>query len=100
MMSLQPPEPDNANDTNLAEGLKVWNCVNCRRRKVHCGRRAPCTRNKTECAFPVSGRILHRGRDANYPKTPAQKQTEFLGRRRRLEATVGSHGWKSWLVTL
>lgn len=96
-MSLQPPEPNGAgaNDTNRAEGLKVWSCVNCRRRKVRCDRRhpcAPCTRNKSECVFPVSGRIPRRGRDANYPNPPAQKQTELLGRLRRLEAMVGDLG--------
>jgi hypothetical protein len=92
VMSLQLPEPNGANDTNRAEGLKVWSCVNCRRRKVRCDRRhpcAPCTRNKTECTFPVSGRIPRRGRDTNYPKPPAQKQAELLGRLRRLEAMVG-----------
>jgi hypothetical protein len=94
-MSLQPPEPNGANDTNQAEGLKVWSCVNCRRRKVRCDRRhpcAPCTRNKTECVFPVSGRIPRRGRDANYPQPPAQKQAELLGRLRRLEAMIGDLG--------
>jgi Fungal Zn(2)-Cys(6) binuclear cluster domain len=94
-MSLQPPEPNGANDTNRAEGLMVWSCVNCRRRKVRCDRRhpcAPCTRNKTECVFPVSGRIPRRGRDANYPNPPAQKQAELLGRLRRLEAMVGDLG--------
>jgi hypothetical protein len=92
VMSLQFPEPNGANDTNRAEGLKVWSCVNCRRRKVRCDRRhpcAPCTRNKTECVFPVSGRIPRRGRDANYPNPPAQKRAELLGRLRRLEAMVG-----------
>jgi len=95
VMSLQPPEPNDANETNQAEGLKVWSCVNCRRRKVRCDRRhpcAPCTRNKTECVFPVSGRIPRRGRDANYPKPPAQKQAELLGRLRRLEAMIGDLG--------
>jgi hypothetical protein len=94
-MSLQLPEPNGANDTNPAEGLKVWSCVNCRRRKVRCDRRhpcAPCTRNKTECVFPVSGRIPRRGRDAHYANPPAQKQAELLGRLRRLEAMVGDLG--------
>jgi len=97
-MSLQPPEPNGANganDTNRAEGLKVWSCVNCRRRKVRCDRYhpcAPCTRNKTECVFPISGRIPRHGRDANYPNPTAQKQAELLGRLRRLEAMVGDLG--------
>jgi hypothetical protein len=92
-MSLQSSEEANgANDSNQAESLKVWNCVNCRRRKVRCDRRhpcAPCIKNKAECVFPVSGRIPRRSRDASYPNTAAQKQAELLGRLRRLEAMVG-----------
>ncbi len=94
-MSLQTPEPNSANGTNQAESLKVWSCVNCRRRKVRCDRRhpcAPCIRNKTECVFPISGRTPRRGRDANYPNPPAQKQAELLRRLRRLEAMVGDLG--------
>jgi hypothetical protein len=94
-MSLQPPETNGVNDTNRTEGLKVWSCINCRRRKVRCDRRhpcAPCTRNKTECVFPISGRIPRRGRDANDPNPPTQKQAELLGRLRRLEAMVGDLG--------
>lgn len=92
VMSLQHQEPYSANDTNRGESLEVWSCVNCRRRKVRCDRRHPCascTRNKTECVFPVSGRIPRRDRDANRPKPPAQKQAELVGRLRRLEAMVG-----------
>lgn len=73
----------------------MWNCVSCRRRKVRCDRRypcAPCTRNRTECVFPVSGRIPRRGRDPNYSKAPAQKQAELGGRLRRLEAMIGDLG--------
>ena len=96
-MSLQTPEINHANNvsTNQVESLKVWSCINCRRRKVRCDRRhpcAPCSRNKTECVFPMSGRIPRRSRDPNYPKTPTQKQTEVLGRLRRLEAMVGDLG--------
>lgn len=94
-MSLQPPEPNGPNDTNRAEGLKVWSCVNCRRRKVRCDRRhpcAPCTRGKTECIFPVSGRIPRRSHNAKYPNHSAQKQAELAGRLRRLEAMVGDLG--------
>ncbi len=96
-MSLQPPEPDGCgtNDTDRAESLKVWSCVNCRRRKVRCDRRhpcAPCTKNKSECVFPSSGRIPRRGRDASYPKPLAKKQAELVGRLRRLEAMVGDLG--------
>ena len=89
-MSMQSSGPSNAKDTSRTETLKVWNCVNCRRRKVRCDRRhpcAPCTRNKTECVFPVSGRIPRRG-----PNPSTQKQAELVGRLRRLEALVGDLG--------
>jgi hypothetical protein len=71
------------------ESLKIWSCVNCRRRKVRCDRRnpcAPCIRNQYECMFPTSGRVPRRGRAA------AQKQVELVGRLRRLEAMVGDLG--------
>ncbi|KAL9074834.1 MAG: hypothetical protein Q9161_001972 [Pseudevernia consocians] len=50
---------------------------------------APCTRIKTECVFPVCGRVSRRGRDASYPKPPVQKQVELVGRLRRAEAMAG-----------
>ena len=53
---------------------------------------APCTKNKTECIFPVSGRIPRRARDSSYPNSRAQKQAELLHRLRRLEAMVGDLG--------
>lgn len=52
IMSLQPSGSNAANKLNRVEGLKVWSCVSCRRRKVRCDRRhpcAPCIRNKAEC---------------------------------------------------
>ena len=96
-MSLQTPESNHASNvgTNQGESLKVWSCINCRRRKVRCDRRhpcAPCSRNKIECVFPVSGRIPRRSRDPNYSQLGTQKQTELLGRLRRLEAMVGDLG--------
>ncbi len=96
-MSLQTPELNHANNvgTNQVESLKVWSCINCRRRKVRCDRRhpcAPCSRNKIECVFPVSGRIPRRSRDSSYSKPSTRKQAELLGRLRRLEAMVGDLG--------
>lgn len=94
MMSLQPPESDSVNDANRSESVKLWNCINCRRRKVRCDRRhpcAPCSKHKTECTFPVSGRLPRRARDAINPGAQ-KKQTELLGRLRRLEAMVGDLG--------
>ena len=89
-MSALSSASNNANDASRIENLKAWNCINCRRRKVRCDRRhpcAPCTRNKIECIFPVSGRIPRRGLN---PST--QKQAELVGRLRRLEALVGDLG--------
>lgn len=71
--------------------LKIWSCVTCRRRKVKCDRRDPCAnciRNNIECHFPVTGRLPRRSRDPNAGKSPAQKQTELIGRLRRLENLV------------
>lgn len=90
-MSLHPLEPNGADDTNRVEDLKVWSCINCRRRKVRCDRRhpcAPCTRGKTDCVFPASGRVPRRSHNAKHPP-PGQKQAVLLGRLRRLEAMVG-----------
>ncbi len=92
-MSLQSRDPatsiaiDSDVSNSAAQGLKVWNCTNCRRRKVRCDRKhpcGPCTKNKANCIFPVSGRVPRRSRDAHL-----KKQTELVGRLRRLEAMVG-----------
>lgn len=72
-------------------GLRIWSCVNCRRRKVRCDRREPCAncvKNNVECHFPVTGRIPRRRREPAVWKSPTQKQAELLGRLRRLEAVV------------
>lgn len=94
-MSGSPPQADPTGDSNWTEPLKLWSCVNCRRRKVRCDRRrpcAPCIRNKTECIFPVSGRVPRRSRDVYDSKVQAEKQALLLGRLRRLEAMVGDLG--------
>ncbi|KAJ4321737.1 hypothetical protein N0V84_005170 [Fusarium piperis] len=72
-------------------GLKIWSCVICRRRKVRCDRRDPCSncvKNNIECHFPVTGRIPRRNQNSGTYKSPAQKQSELLGRLRRLESVV------------
>ncbi|KAE9370962.1 hypothetical protein N431DRAFT_485055 [Stipitochalara longipes BDJ] len=84
-MSLQLSEPRAEGE----EPLKIWNCVNCRRRKLRCDRRhpcAPCMKSKIDCIFPVSGRMPSRSRVGD---RAAQKQVELVGRLRRLEAMVG-----------
>ncbi|KAI8668094.1 Zn(2)-C6 fungal-type domain-containing protein [Fusarium keratoplasticum] len=72
-------------------GLKIWSCVICRRRKVRCDRRDPCSncvKNNIECHFPVTGRIPRRNQNPGAYKSPAQKQSELLSRLRRLESVV------------
>ncbi|CAI4218850.1 unnamed protein product [Parascedosporium putredinis] len=72
-------------------GLKIWSCVICRRRKVKCDRSDPCAncvRAGIDCHFPVTGRIPKRSRDPAAWRTPAQKQAELISRLRRLETVV------------
>lgn len=62
-------------------------CTTCRKRKVRCDKRHPCSNcNKagTECIFPGPGRAPRRSR-----KPP---DTELLARLRRLEGVVQSLG--------
>ena len=68
-------------------GLHARSCVTCRKRKVRCDKRHPCSNcNKAaiECVFPGPGRAPRRSR-----KTP---DTELLARLRRLEGVVQSLG--------
>ncbi|KAF5003140.1 hypothetical protein FDECE_10285 [Fusarium decemcellulare] len=86
MSSSKNTEPSASDD-----GLKIWSCVICRRRKVRCDRKDPCSncvKNNIECHFPVTGRIPRTRRDPSASKSPAQKQSELLGRLRRLESVV------------
>ncbi|KAM0245660.1 hypothetical protein ACHAQJ_010500 [Trichoderma viride] len=72
------------------DGLRIWSCVTCRRRKVKCDRRDPCSnciKNQIECHFPATGRLPRR-RDSATWKSPTEKQAELLDRLRRLEALV------------
>lgn len=74
--------------TNGADsGLNARSCVTCRKRKVKCDKRHPCSNcNKAaiECLFPGPGRAPRRSR-----KPP---DTELLARLRRLEGVVQSLG--------
>ncbi|KAL2207101.1 hypothetical protein CC79DRAFT_1289477 [Sarocladium strictum] len=88
-MAEQAQSTPSEGDQTTTDGLHIWSCVNCRRRKLRCDRHEPCAncvRSKIDCHFPVTGRIPRRSRQ---PATsPAQKQSELLGRLRRLEAVV------------
>ena len=68
-------------------GLNPRSCVTCRKRKVKCDKRQPCSncsKAAIECVFPGPGRAPRRAR-----KPP---DTELLARLRRLEGVVQSLG--------
>lgn len=79
--------PDNSNPNGLAQPtqkqLNSRSCVTCRRRKVRCNKRNPCsncTKAGIECIFPAPGRAPRR------PKRP--QDAELLSRLRRLESVI------------
>lgn len=75
------------NGANAAAGLNARSCITCRKRKVKCDKRHPCSncnRGAIECVFPGPGRAPRRTR-----KPP---DTELLARLRRLEGVVQSLG--------
>jgi len=78
------PPPNAANGT---APLNSRSCITCRKRKVKCDKRHPCSNcNKApiECVFPGPGRAPRRRR-----KPP---DTELLARLRRLEGVVQNLG--------
>ena len=79
-----PPATSAANGSS---GLNARSCTTCRKRKVKCDKRHPCSncnRAAIECVFPGPGRAPRRSR-----KPP---DTELLARLRRLEGVVQSLG--------
>ena len=79
-----PPATGTANGSS---GLNARSCITCRKRKVKCDKRHPCSncnRAAIECVFPGPGRAPRRSR-----KPP---DTELLARLRRLEGVVQSLG--------
>ena len=80
------PSPP-SNGANGTAALSLRSCITCRKRKVKCDKRQPCSNcNKAaiECVFPGPGRAPRRTR-----KPP---DTELLARLRRLEGVVQSLG--------
>lgn len=80
-----------------SDGLRIWSCVTCRRRKVRCDRRDPCancTRQNIDCHFPVTGRLPRRRPPptGSASGSAAHRQSELLNRLRRLEAVVTELG--------
>jgi hypothetical protein len=73
--------------------LPIWNCTTCRRRKVRCDRRYPCSqcqKSGINCVFPNSGRLPTRRNSSNVSSSSKEKQTELLIRLRRLESIIES----------
>ncbi|KAF2095698.1 hypothetical protein NA57DRAFT_44011, partial [Rhizodiscina lignyota] len=72
---------------NNSSGLNPRSCVTCRRRKVKCDKKHPCTncsKAHIECIFPAPGRA---------PRKPRKPQDgELMERLRRLEGVVQSLG--------
>ena len=83
----QRPPIQNRATPPAANGLNSRSCITCRKRKVRCDKRQPCSNcNKAaiECIFPSPGRAPRRSR-----KPP---DTELLERLRKLEGVVQSLG--------
>ena len=79
--------PPASSAANGSPGLNARSCTTCRKRKVKCDKRHPCSncnRAAIECVFPGPGRAPRRSR-----KPP---DTELLARLRRLEGVVQSLG--------
>lgn len=77
-----------------AAALNPWSCVTCRRRKVRCDRRAPCSNcaaGSIECHYPPSNRAPRRSHDHAAALKRAEEKhrsVELLERIRRLEGIL------------
>lgn len=84
-----PPQSSTSPSVNgsSATPVNLRSCTTCRKRKVRCDKRHPCSncsKSGTECIFPGPGRAPRRSR-----KPP---DTELLARLRRLEGVVQNLG--------
>lgn len=73
--------------TSGSSGLNPRSCVTCRRRKVKCDKKHPCTnctKARIECIFPAPGRAPRK------PRKPAD--AELLDRLKKLEGVVKTLG--------
>ncbi|KAI9931814.1 hypothetical protein ASPWEDRAFT_150702 [Aspergillus wentii DTO 134E9] len=81
-----PPSNANSSSTALSspqESLNSRSCVTCRRRKVRCNKRSPCSnciKAGIECVFPAPGRARR--------KSKRPQDAELLSRLRRLEGVI------------
>ncbi|KAF2840997.1 hypothetical protein M501DRAFT_1010158 [Patellaria atrata CBS 101060] len=85
---VQKPSASSAVTTNgSSNGLNPRSCVTCRKRKVKCDKKQPCTnctRQHIECVYPSPGRAPRK------PRKPADG--ELIERLRKLEGVVKSLG--------
>lgn len=93
--TVPPPQPDDVRrpsasaPTPAPTGLNARSCVTCRRRKVKCDKKVPCsncTKAQTQCVFPAPGRAPRRPRAGGKPVS--DREAELLKRLRRLEGVV------------
>jgi hypothetical protein len=80
-------KPSSSMSPVAATGLNARSCVTCRRRKVKCDKKHPCSncaKARIQCIFPSPGRAPRK------PKKPAD--TDLADRLRRLEGLFESLG--------
>ncbi|KAL2063739.1 hypothetical protein VTL71DRAFT_5544 [Oculimacula yallundae] len=73
----------------IPHGLNPRSCVTCRRRKVKCDKKSPCTncaKGNSVCVFPAPGRAPRKPRQGG--KVVSEREAELLKRLRRLEGVV------------
>jgi hypothetical protein len=85
----QSPSVERKSSHTAPHGLNARSCVTCRRRKVKCDKKVPCsncTKAQTQCVFPAPGRAPRRPRQGG--KVVSEREAELLKRLRRLEGVV------------
>ncbi|KEY68907.1 hypothetical protein S7711_03837 [Stachybotrys chartarum IBT 7711] len=79
--------------------VSIWNCLSCKRRKVRCDRKKPCTncaRTASNCVYPTSGRLPRRPQhvsssDASPSNQQPASQADLLLRVKRVEGLLNSY---------
>jgi hypothetical protein len=84
-LNLSPPVSDNSPTLTTRHAVEPSSrsCVTCRRRKVRCNKRSPCSncaRAGIDCVFPPPGRAPR--------KSKRPPDAELLSRLRRLEGVI------------
>ncbi|KAL4929467.1 putative C6 transcription factor [Aspergillus undulatus] len=80
-----PPPPVARKHAYQESSLALRSCITCRRRKVRCDKRTPCSncaKANIECIFPPPGRAPRK------MKRPPTENAELLSRLRQLESMV------------